>query len=144
MPTFDAGSVVEPLEYKLAPYSKASGVITEPTDQQIGDFLDGLRDLFTESQESGLSADVDTDDPAAMVEALASMNSAELVGMLRKLAELMSTLCSGKPTADELLALPLRVRVKFFGWVMSEVVNPEAEPAAGTPQPIQLRRAAGG
>jgi len=47
-------------------------------------------------------------------------------------AGLFGDLCGNSPDKDTLLKLPLRVRVAFYGWVQSEVINPEAGTGGGT------------
>jgi len=135
MPTFDAGTVVEALDWDFhAAGVKAKGTIPEPSDAQIGAFLDAVKNLYTKAKGSGLA--VDTGDgnltPEQMLDALAGVTGEAYVEFMASLAEIFATLCSDKPTKANLLALPMRVRVKFFAWVQEEVVSPEAGTGAGT------------
>jgi hypothetical protein len=146
MPTFDAGDVVESLDWDFTKAGvKAKGTIPEPTDAQIGDFLDGLKKLYTDVQGSGLAPEIQEHaTPEQMMEALAGVTGEAYVEFMAKIAGLFADLCSGKPGKDNLLALPMRVRVKFYGWVQSEVVSPEAGTGGGMAAVRALPSAAAG
>jgi len=148
MPSFDAGSVVEGLEWNFTtlpgyPDRKAKGTVPEPSDATIGRFLDGLKKLYEEAQQLGAAGDVDGS-PEQMLEALSSVTGDAFVDFMAKTAELFSDLCGNKPTKEQLLALPLRVRAQFYGWLQGEVVNPEAGPGGGTAVVRSLPTAAAG
>lgn len=146
MPTFDAGDVVESLDWDFTKAGvKAKGTIPEPTDAQIGDFLDGLKKLYTDVQGSGLAPEIQEHaTPEQMMEALAGVTGEAYVDFMAKIAGLFAKLCSDKPTQDNLLALSMRVRVKFYGWVQSEVVSPEAGTGGGMAAVRALPSAAAG
>lgn len=149
MPTFDAGDVVESLDWdftktKIASLKTAKGTIPEPTDAAIGRFLDGLKKLYEESQKS-LTADMpENATPEQMLDALASLTGDVFVKFMSDTAGLFAGLCSNKPSAEQLLALPMRVRVKFYAWIQNEVVNPEAVTGGGTAVVRSLPTAVGG
>jgi hypothetical protein len=145
MPLFDAGAVVEALDYDFRKAGvKAYGTIPEPTDMMIGEFLKDLRDLVKQAEGVADMEEVDQTDPAAMLQALNSLNPDKFVEMLAATSAAYGKLCQERPTADEIQKLPLRVRRHFFDWLQKEVISPEAEPAAGSGQVINLPRAAGG
>jgi hypothetical protein len=146
MPTFDAGAVVESLDWdfsgkqpngRVAPgWPKAllgaKGSIPEPTDTAIGRFLDDLKKLYETAQREGLAGeDIDAASPADMLEALSSITGDKFVAFMADTAQIFAELCSQQPTKEQLLLLPMRMRVKFFAWVQAEVVNPEAGAGAG-------------
>jgi hypothetical protein len=153
MPMFDAGNAVEALDWDFStlknpatgkPYVNARGSIPEPSDVMIGEFLDGLKKLYQEARElveAGENADAT---PGEMLEALNSLTGAMFVDQMASIAGLFDGLCSGKPGREQLLALPLRARSKFYGYVQNEVVNPEAGTGAGTAVVKPLRPAAAG
>lgn len=148
MPSFDAGAVVEALDYDFTgkkldgtpaagwprALAKEAGTIAEPSDAAIGRFLDGLKKLYAEAQASGLAgAGLDESaSPAEMLEALGSLTGDSFVKFMADTAALFAELCSGTPSAETLLLLPMRVRIRFYAWIQEEVVNPEAGPGAGT------------
>lgn len=138
MPSFDASAVVEALDWDFTgklPGGKrvpgwpkelhsAKGTITEPTDRAIGDFLDGLKKLFTEQQ--GIASLPPDATAAQMLDAMTGLTGEAFIKMMGETAGLFSDLCGGSPTSAQLLALPMRARVQFYGWIQQEVVNPEA------------------
>jgi len=131
MPSFDAGAVVEALTWDFHGAGvKAKGTIPEPTDRAIGDFLDGLRKLYTEAQ--GTASMPENATPDQMLEALSSLTGDKFVKFMADTAQLFADLCGGRPSQEQLLGLPMRVRVAFYSWLQSEVVSPEAGPGAGT------------
>ena len=71
MPSFDAGSVVEPIHLRLLPYAEFDADVREPSDKQLGEFLAGLKRLMRGGLASmGISGEVDTRDPEATIKAL--------------------------------------------------------------------------
>jgi hypothetical protein len=159
MPAFDAGSVVDPLDWNFTgkrpdgtptpnwpkALASARGTIIEPSDKQIAQFLEGLKSVYKDAQQASIqAAGVDSGDPAAVLEALDSLGSEEVLRITSQLSQLYADLCSGEPSVEQLNMLPLRVRVHFFAWLRDEVVYPEAGPAAGIAQVRTLQRAAGG
>lgn len=146
MGTFTAATAAEALEYDFAPYTDAKGTIPEPSDKKIGDFLAGLKDVFGEAQKAGIEAmdGLNPDDPAAVVGALDSLDPTKIVSVMADMAKLYADLCSGKPNLTQIQRLPLRIRVRFFAWLMTEVVRPEAGMPGGNGQVIVLPHAAAG
>jgi hypothetical protein len=146
MPGFNAATVVEPLDYRLEPFVQKHGRIKEPSDRQIADFLEGLKGAMKLADEALPGAEtLDTEaDPAAMLAVLDQLSGDALVRVLDELTGLYATLCSGDPSKEDLLALPLRHRTAFFGWLMGEVVSPEGGTAAGGMPAAGLPHAAAG
>ena len=147
MPTFDSSTVtVEDLGWDFHGFGvKAKGVIPEPSDVAIGKFLDDLKGLYTKAKSTGLDIDLPQDaTPDQMLAALAGVTGEAFVEFMAALAEIFAELCSAQPTKANLLALPMRVRVKFYAWIQQEVVSPEAEPGAGIAVVRSLPSAAAG
>lgn len=147
MPKFDSSTVtIETLDWDFHGFGvKAKGAIPEPSDAAIGKFLDDLKALYTKAQGSGLSIELPEDaTPEQMMSALSQVTGDAFVEFMASLAEIFATLCGNKPTKANLLALPMRVRVKFYGWVQQEVVSPEAETGAGIAVVKSLPSAAAG
>jgi hypothetical protein len=149
MPAFDAGTVVEALEFTFEPYVKGcKGVIKEPSDEQIATFMAGMRERIADARKLGME-ELKTDeagqvDPEQLVDALDALTPEQTVAQLRRMSELYGALCSGRPSADQISRLPLRRRAAFFAWFQKEAINPEAGPGAGTAQVIKLPAAAAG
>lgn len=146
MPAFDAGDVLESLDWDFTKAGvKASGVVPEPSDHQIGQFLDGLKNLYTDAKSSGLDLGLPDEATAdQMMDALANVTGDKFEQFMAATAGLFAELCSGKPSKEQLLALPLRVRVHFYNWIQAEVVRPEAGTGAGNVVALSPRSAAAG
>ncbi len=145
MPKFDAGALVEALDWDFTKAGvKAKGVTPEPSDQLIGDFLDGIKKLYAEARHL-IAADLpDNATAEQMLDAMSDVSGADFVDMMARTAGLFADLCSGSPSQENLLDLPLRVRVGFYSYMQSEVVNPEARTGAGNRQVVRLPSAAAG
>lgn len=148
MPKFEAANVVEPLTYDFRPYVDASGTIDEPSDKMVGVFMSEIQGITSGglgrvgiSQEDIAEAG---DDPSKIMDAVAGLKPDEMVKVFADMAAAYAKLCDGKPSKAQLLKLPLRVRVLFFGWLQREVMSPEAAPPAGIAAVTPLPRAAGG
>jgi hypothetical protein len=144
MPQFDASGVVEGLECKLKPYADFDGLIPEPTDQQIGEFLAGLKKVMKEARDKlGLAEEIDVTDTEAMAKALDELDPEEFVRVADEMAGLHAALCSDTPSKAQILAVPMRRRMLFFNWLQSEVMNPEAATPGGNAQVASLPRRLG-
>jgi hypothetical protein len=145
LPGFTAVSVVEPLNFDFSPFTAASGTIREPTDRQIGDFLNGVKRITKAvQQQTPQTVPGDGDDPAALLDALDDLDPETVVTLMHDMAEVYAELCGGNPSAQQILELPLRVRQAFFGWLQQEVMAPEAAPGGGRAQVTPLRSKAAG
>ena len=150
---FDAGGTIEPLDWDFSTIpngppalKNASGTIREPSDQMIGKFIDAQKALFTEASKKYEKVAELGDDPDAgdVMRALNDLSGDDVVKLLADTAGLYADLCSGSPTADQILALPLRARIAFFSWLDGEVVRPEAGSGGGNAQVVRLSTAARG
>ncbi|HEY2638445.1 MAG TPA: hypothetical protein VGI66_00990 [Streptosporangiaceae bacterium] len=144
MPKFDAGAVVETLEYTFMPFAKVMGEIPEPSDVTIGEFLADIKKVMEAAQEAAGLSEVDQDDAQQVLDALNNLDPGVFVDVMAQMAEIYAKLCSNRPSKSDLLLVPMRARMRFYAWLQQEVVNPEAVPAAGNAQVIDLKRAAGG
>jgi hypothetical protein len=133
---FNAGTVVEPLDYdfrtKDAP-NAIHGVIKEPTDRQIADYMSGIKKLTTELK-ADLPASLTTAgaDIADLFNAVDDLDPEFIIKFHEAMAGLFAQLCSGDPSQKDILALPIRIRVMFYGWLQQEVMSPEAAPGGGS------------
>ena len=143
MPAFDAGTVVEGLDFTFKPFVRGcSGTIKEPTDQQIAAFLRGVKDVTKQVQKE--IPDVPEGDAAALLDAMDELDPELVVSLMAQMAQVYADLCSDYPGKDQILGLPMRHRQLFFTWLQTEVMSPEAGPGAGRAQVTQLPRAAAG
>jgi len=132
MGSFNASSVVEPLDYNFTKYGAGKGVIKEPTDEQLFEFTKASIVLARSIRK--LAPDLEDDaSEEEVLEAWEDVNSsAQVAETARREAEIFADLCSGKPSADDLMKLPRRLRAAFYRWINGEVVNPEDAADDGT------------
>lgn len=119
------------------------GVVAEPTDDQIVKFLTDVKALVTRLHEKA-EADVGSRDPADLVDAIEELDPSVVGEFHHSLAGIFAELCSDEPSGEQILAVPMRIRVHFYSWLRQEVMNPEAAPGAGNAQVTTLRSAAAG
>jgi hypothetical protein len=144
MPQFDASGVVEGLECRLKPYADFDGLIPEPTDKQIGEFLAGMKRIMKEARDKlGLAEEIDVTDPDAMAKALDDLDPDEFVRVADEMAGIHAALCNDTPSKAQILAVPLRRRMLFFNWLQSEVMSPEAATPVGNGQVASLAQRRG-
>lgn len=140
---FDAATVVEPLDWTFEPFVAARGVIREPNDEQIAQYLKDIKAIGEEVRAKIPDAP-DGNNPVDLMTALEDLDLDSVAELTGKMAGIIAALCSGEPSRETILALPPRRRTMFYGWLQSEVMSPEAAPGAGKPQVRTLRSAAAG
>lgn len=122
MSNFDAGQ--DELTYDFTKYiPDAKGVIPEPTSEQIQHFTQTLQKIMpskTITDENGNERNV-LDIEKIKEEYGEDGSEVELT-----LAAAVSQVCSGTPTAEQILALPYRVKRRFTGWITGTLLDPEA------------------
>ena len=132
MPGFDAGTVVEPLDWDFTAFGAGKGTVPEPSDARLGTFI---RDVMkAQSTESASLAPLTEagDDPEKVLAAIAALPEDVLPGATKAMIKPYAALCDGSPTEAQLGKLPPRVRVAFFSWLAGEL-RPEA--SAGDSKP---------
>lgn len=141
MAGFKAEGVVEALDWDFAPYVAARGTIPEPTDTQIAEFLTGIKAVVKEVQAD--IPDMEATDPAALLQAMEDLDPAKTIEAVGKMCGVYAALCSGTPTAEQIQALPMRIRTIFFTWLQAEVMSPEVVSPGGNGQVRSLPTARG-
>lgn len=120
MAQFNAQGAVEALEYDFRPHVDAHGVIPEPSTGQIQAYFDGARDLAKgvqglRSQATAAEAgDLSEEQMAEIVEQIENLDIAEYMDQI---VHLVAALCSNEPSAEQIFALPFRIRQAFVKWV---------------------------
>jgi hypothetical protein len=134
--TFDA-SAYGTLRYDFKKFGGVQGMIPDPSDEMIENYMRALRDIAREFGEDEVSEDAT---PEEIQDALDNSNL-EIKAAQDAMALATSELCQASPSADELLRLPFRVRVGFFNWLQRKLMDPEAS-ASGT-SPVRAIRPGG-
>jgi hypothetical protein len=131
---FNSGTVVEPLDYDFTSHKGRKGVIKEPSDKQIAEYMTGIKVLVKTLQEKLPEGMVGATDLAItdLMSAVDDLDPEVVINFHQEMAGMFSRLCSGDPSKDELLALPIRIRVVFYAWLQREVMSPEVVPGAGS------------
>lgn len=132
--TFDAGEYGT-LRYDFKKFGGIQGIIPDPSDQQLEDFMRGMRDA---AKEYSSDDDIDPEEMSAeeLQELMDDDSSMRIKEAQDQIAGLVSELCSGSPTKEELLNLPFRVRQGFLRWLQGKLINPESEAAGTTPSRV--------
>ncbi len=131
MAKFNAKDAVEPLEFDLAPYADAKGAVPEPTDDQVAEFYANLGKTMENALGDERVAGVDLTDPAQVGKLFAKLTAEDHRAMYGELLNVHAAVCGGRPSSDDLAALPFRLRQAFYGAVQ-EWLRPEASRPATT------------
>ena len=134
MPKFDAGKIVEPLDYDFTHFEGGTkGTIPEPTPDIMSQFLREVTDVVpTLAKEiSSLTEESKEED---VLEAINRLRTSDI--LVRAHEETMriysEVLCQGVPSVEEIKVMPMRYRQAFFRWLTDEC-RPEVFGAATTP-----------
>lgn len=134
--TFDAG-VFGTLRYDFKKFGGVQGLIPDPSDQMIEDFLTRLRAIAKEYGDEDATIDVETADAAELTAMLDETEGVRLADAQREVCAAIAELCQGSPNADQLLQLPFRVRQGFMAWLQRKLMNPEASAADSEAAPAR-------
>lgn len=163
MATFNAASILEPLDYdftalanhpnNIRELADAKGTTPEPTSERVQAFLQAsareMQRLRREARAAVADAETGKDDPAgdasdAELAAVAGTDAKRGTEARKREAAMYSRLCSGDPSAATLLKLPHRHMAAWCGWLLKEVMDPEAVTGDGTPHLQMVRSPAAG
>lgn len=138
MPKFDAGSI-ETCEYDFTGIRSAltgefiqdSGVVPEPSRKLVSDTMRLIRASYQD-----VTGDEIEPTPEAVKSAFEEIEDDDMFERMSEgMLEAMIGFCRGAPTAESLNALPWNRFMAFFGYVMENMLSPEAsKPATRQPQ----------
>jgi hypothetical protein len=162
---FNAAKAVAPLEWDFTDYDAGSGTTPEPSTREIQQFereSRALAEALVRIQTAAVAKESDRIQALAPEDAKNEMlswwglgldqalqrldsefgelyaeTSVEADKLVGKFAELVARVAHGSPNADQIMALPHRVRAAFFGWFSQELLNPESV-AAGIKPSLRL------
>jgi hypothetical protein len=127
---FDAAEILA-LDYSLKPYVNAAGTVPEPTPSRLNAFTRRVMLLG-----AAVAAPEEAPDPAPAGKAaeemgIAAIDAADIERLLdqneaaeKELRGAVADLCAGSPSPEQIEALPTRVFMRFFRWLMGEL-SPE-------------------
>lgn len=143
MPGFDAGSIVEPLDYNFTKFGGKRGVIPEPDDKRIAKLYADQESLTKEIVGEHVKLPVNPG-PQDIAEALMQSTMSETyLPMLDGMTHVYAEFCQSSPSEDELRMLPPRIRTLFFQWIIKNI-RPELDAADSKTVLRPLRIAPGG
>lgn len=149
---FDAGNAVPKLEYDFTRYKGGKGVSPEPSTESLAEFAREWRTMIEAivrvkkslalSEASKLEGRP-AEEKMAEVELWAAMDwreaqailgdeltalspPAETIELSEKQAELCARVFDNVPSVEDILKLPGRVRTAYYGWVVGQLLDPEA------------------
>lgn len=126
---FNAGQVVESLDFDFRPYVNAHGTIAEPTDDQVRKMNLALRDATL----AVTGQDVDPEDRAAMARAFGKLTDEQLRAMEAANVAAIAIVTGTAPAAGDLDGLPFRIKREFIKWLIRELNDPEGSATATKP-----------
>lgn len=138
MSSFDAGNIVEPLDYDFTKFGGRKAEIPEPDEELVIEMYAEMDALTKEVAASFVEL---PENPSAqdLVGALNLVTMSEAYKpMLEGMTKIYAKLCSGSPSEDELKQLPPRIRGLFFQW-MAQQMRPELS-AVDTKPALKLTR----
>lgn len=94
------------------------GTIPEPSSEQIQTFVEVLQTVLPTKEEDGKRI-LDMDKISEFFEAHEE-DAEDIVN------DAIAAVCSNTPTAEQIKALPYRVKQGFYGFVTGTYLNPEA------------------
>lgn len=122
---FVAEEVVEPLDYDFSFFGGPKGTSPEPTDGQVSDFLSNIRKIMSEAGYTVADGKLSIQNALAMAEE----NKAE--ELFEALIQAFSDVCSNQPTAEEIAALPSRIKRHYMGWLLGQLMSPKSPSSGG-------------
>lgn len=143
MPKFNAETIGGKLEYDFSDwlgkeFPDRRGVVPEPSRTAVNDLM---RKIQTNFKELGL-ANEDDDESTTPAEIADRVNKIADDDMLEKISEAINAavaeLCAGTPSVDTIEALPYRPFMGFFGFLMGNLMNPEASKPGTNSSPRRL------
>lgn len=137
---FDAGTVVSPLEYNFDSLAKrytkpdgesmypelvgVSGTTPEPSDEMVQEMQRSF--VAATTRLNSATGAVDAEDRKAVAAALEAIPKEEFAKVEEDILDALAKLCQGRPTRDQLAALPYRQKREYIKWLQNELMNPES------------------
>jgi hypothetical protein len=143
LPSFDAATVVEPMDYDFTKFGGRKGDIPEPNEDQVISLYSSMDELVKEL--AGEFVQLPKNPSATeLVDSLNQLTMSESYKpMLDGMTVIYARVCSDTPSEEELRQLPPRIRALFFQWVAKQL-RPELDAVDSKSQRRPLRIAQGG
>lgn len=155
MPKFDGSSLGGDLAYDFTEFGHPEivGVVPEPSRFAAKRFFKEVQQVFKQMNVAE-DKDADTTSPDEIVRVMNKIDDEEMFDRLTEgVTDALARLCGGEqkvdgenvvwiggqPTHKELTALGYRPFMGFFGYLMSNLMNPELQAPASNSSPVRLR-----
>lgn len=143
MPKFNADSIGGELEYDFSPwlgteFKDRRGAVNEPSRIAVNALMKNVQNNF---KELGIVDEEDDSSttPAEIADRMNKLDNNELFEqMATKITEAIADVCGGKPSLDTLMALPYRPFMGFFGFLVGNLMSPEASSPGTNNSPRRL------
>jgi type I site-specific restriction-modification system R (restriction) subunit len=137
MPKFDASSIAD-VEYDLTgikgtngKYIQDMGVVPEPSRQLVKDTMKKISQAYNEKVAKDSDEEIG-DTPDEVAKAFSQLDDSEAFDKIADtLLEAITTFCQGHPSPESIALLPWPRFMAFFGYIMENMLSPEAS-SAGT------------
>lgn len=126
---FDAGKVVEALDWSWRPYVDLSGTVPEPTDDELRKMNAALRDATV----AITGEDFDPEDRKALNAAFSKLTDDQLKANQAANLEAVAIVTKNSPSLEQLRKAPARLQREFIKWLMRELNDPEGQATATKP-----------
>lgn len=123
MAQFNAAERVSELSYDFKPFVDLSGVVPEPSSDQIRDFKHAFSEMV--SSALGEVAGAQGATPMEQFEMFVQYLGRDTAEIDEKGLHAMATVCSSQPSFDDLASAPYRVQQAFLGWLVGLFLVPE-------------------
>jgi len=145
MPKFDASSISD-VEYDLTgikgtdgEYIQDRGVVPEPSRQLVKETMKTISRAYNENVATGEDEEIE-DTPDAVAEAFQKLDDSEAFDKIADtLVEAIKNFCQGHPSPESIEKLPWPRFMAFFGYLMENMLSPEASSVGTKPTPKRLR-----
>jgi|SRR4029077_3364397 hypothetical protein len=145
MPKFDASSVAD-VEYDLTgirgtdgDYIQDKGVVPEPSRELVKATMRKISAAYNENVAKDDSEEIG-ETPDEVAEAFSNLDSDEAFDkMADALLEAITEFCQGHPSPESIEKLPWPRFMAFFGYIMENMLSPEASSVGTKATPKRLR-----
>jgi hypothetical protein len=125
---FDAAIVVQPLDWDFSAFGGGKGVVPEPSDKAIDTLFKDLAKVTQEMLSKAGVTELAQDASAEQVmQSLSDLpDGLGIEKMVSGFTKAFAKMCQNQPSAIQLNKLPMRVRMRFYIWLIQEI-RPEAD-----------------
>jgi hypothetical protein len=138
MPKFDSSSIGGELDFDFTKWGGKAGTVPEPSRPAVNKLMKKIQSDFKKLGMVGEEDDESTT-PGEIADRMNKIDDEELFEtMANNITDAVAELCGGTPSLKELQALPYRPFMGFFGFLVGNLMNPEASKPGTNNSPRRL------